>query len=323
MNQPTIPDQPRNEQQRAATEDVLLRLAELKARNERRMRTILAETTRTRIITPDAVNAYAALHLTTDDGRPIVAAPHHRLWLQFLCDERVKRLLIIAPPESAKTTWVISAYLGTYIGVWPERSVIIGSVSGEIAAKRSQALRLAVESPAWRKSFPGVDRADGMVWQMAEWSLAHHGEPHPGRLHPTVSAYGTGGSVTGARADLVVADDLLDFDNSRTAHQRFLVEQWLHTSLLSRRKSRTGRAVVIGTAWTHNDLYAHLREEGRWIVIHTPLLSETRDVYAYVTYPDDWEHEKLGEPIGAVSGGLQRFTDLSDLVSEEEETAPA
>lgn len=251
-------------------------------------------------LTPEIVAAYAALHLTTDDGVPIAPAAHHWLWLRLLCDERIKKLLIIAPPESAKTTWAVSAYIGCYIGFHPERSVIIGSTSGPVAEKRSLSLRAMVESSNWQATFGDVlpvRAAKGLKWDTAEWSVAPKGRPHAGRLHPTVAAYGTGGSVIGSRADIVLADDLLDFDNSRTSYQRGLVESWFHNSLLSRRKSQVGRVVVIGTSWHHEDLYSKARREGGWVVCHTPLLSDSPDVYATLTYPDDWQHEHLGEPI--------------------------
>lgn len=251
-------------------------------------------------LTPEAVKAFAFLHLTRDDGRALLAAPHHALWLNLMCDERIKRLLLIAPPESAKTTWAINAFAGAYIGFHPERSVIIGSTSGKVAISRSLAIRTTVESPGWLETFPqAIPVRDGSLkWEKDNWSLAPNGIPHPGRLHPSVSAYGTGGSVIGSRADLVIADDLLDFDNTRTAYQREVVTTWFHNSLLSRRKSRTGRVIVIGTAWHHADLHSNLRKEGKWVVCHVPLLSEGEGVYATLTYPDSWKFERLGEPIG-------------------------
>ena len=288
-----------------ATLDQLYALqAEEVARREATLRKRVQDACRRQVLTPQGVMAYAGLHLTTDDGMPIVAAPHHRLWLRFLCDERVKKLLIIAPPESAKTTWVISAFVGLYIGMWPERSVIIGSTSGPIAEKRAMSLRATVTSVPWAETFPHIKQAAGLVWRTNEWSLAPEGVPHPGRLHPTVAAYGTGGAVIGSRADLVLGDDLLDFENSRTSNGRNWVEQWMHRSLLSRRKSRTGRAVVVGTSWHHDDLYMHLKKDGGWIVIHTPLLapeSDGGDFYANITYPESWIYERLGEPVGDAS----------------------
>lgn len=255
-------------------------------------------------LTPEVIAAYAALHLTKDDGSPILPAAHHWLWLRLLCDERIKKLLIIAPPESAKTTWAIGAYIGAYIGFWPERSVIIGSTSGPVAEKRSLMLRAMIDQAAWQQTFPEVkpvSAAQGLKWDPAEWSIAPGGTPRAGRLHPTIAAYGTGGSVIGSRADLVVADDLLDYDNSRTAYQRTLVETWLHNSLLSRRKSGIGRAVMIGTAWHHEDIYSKARREGGWVVCHIPLLSDGREVFARLSYPDDWPYERLGEAAGGAN----------------------
>lgn len=245
--------------------------------------------------------AYAELLLRDDAGRPITPAAHHALWLRLLCDERIKRLLIIAPPESAKTTWLISAFAGCYVGLWPERNIIIGSVSDEVAEKRALSLRAMVESPAWQAAFPGilpVKASVGLKWTTAEWSVAPAGQPRPGRIHPTVFAVGRGGSVIGSRSDLLIGDDLLDFDSTRTQHQRSQGEQWIHNSFLSRVKARVGRAMIIGNAWHADDYYAKARRQGGWVVCHMSLLGDGPDVYATLTYPDNWTHEVLGEPIG-------------------------
>lgn len=262
------------------------------------MRRLIQSCASRQAITPECVYAYAALHLTTDSGIPIAPAAHHVLWVKLLCDPAITKLLLIAPPESAKTTWVISAFVGCYIGIWPERSVIIGSTSGPVAEKRSLSLRVSVESRAWQATFPRVSRAIGLPWKTNEWSLARDGMPHAGRLHPTVGAYGTGGSVVGSRADLVIADDLLDYANTGTQFQRQFVERWFHSVLLSRRKSQTGKVVVVGTAYHHDDLYEHLKADGSWVVCHIPLLSDTPEVYATVSYPDDYTGQRLGESIG-------------------------
>jgi hypothetical protein len=250
------------------------------------------------LVTPEVVAAFAMLHMQTDDGLPIVPADHHWLWLRLICDMDIKRLLIIATPESAKTTWMM-AYMACMIGFHPEWPGIIAAVSGPVAEKRSLALRLLVESAEFRETFPTVLPAVGMTWRTDEWSVAENGEPHAGRLHPTVSAYGTGGSVTGSRARWLIADDILDNDNTRTQHQRMLVDDWLHKSLLSRLMAQTGRAVVISNAWHHDDPVARLRRNEGWVTCHTPLLTAGTEVVAHLSYPDDF----AGRPIGmAVSG---------------------
>lgn len=251
------------------------------------------------------VKAYAELHLQDDWGGAIRPAAHHDLWLELLCDWSIPRLLIIAPPEAAKTTWVLSAYAGCRIGMYPEQSVIIGSAAGDIAEKRSISLRTMVQSQAWQETFPEVkpvQHSRAMKWSPMEWSLAPNGVPTLGRLHHTVSSYGPGGSVIGSRANEVIGDDILSFENSRTAHQREVIENFAHTSLYSRIKSGIGRIILIGTTWHPDDLYAKARRMGTWVVCHVPLLNEPGDdgFYARLEYPDGHTGRRLGEPVSTL-----------------------
>jgi hypothetical protein len=238
---------------------------------------------------PDVVFAYAALLLTDDDGLPITPQPHHKLWMKLACDDRIERLLMIGPPESAKTTWMVSAYLGCRIGFYPEQSVIIGSVSDDTAEKRSLSLRTMVENETWQSVFPNVLKDKFLKWEQKEWSIADAGESKAGRIHPTVRAYGTGSSITGSRADLLLGDDLLDFDNSRTKHGRDLVDEWFHNSFLSRKKAGVGRVIIIGTSWNADDTYARIRKNPiGWTICHVPLMAIDEDgFYARVTRGDN------------------------------------
>lgn len=238
----------------------------------------------------------AFLTMTDEEGLPLVPAPHHWLWLHLLCEERIHKLLIIAPPESAKTTWLL-AYLATSIGFSPEWPRILAAASGPVAEQRSVALRTLIESTEYLEIFPNVKPAAGMAWEKKNWSVAPSGRPRPGRIHPTVAAYGTGGSITGSRAREAIGDDILDFDNTRTAYQRDLVSEWLHNSFFSRLISRRGRVIVIGTSWHHDDAYSRLRQGGGWVVCHTPLLHEGPTVRATITYPPHHLGAFLGVPV--------------------------
>ena len=249
-------------------------------------------------VTPEVVAAFAALHMSTGDGEPITPAAHHWLWLRLMCDPAINRLLIVGTPESAKTTWVL-AFCAAHIGFYPERSVIIAAVSGSVAEKRSLALRNIIESAAFAQTFPDVRPAAGMPWTGVEWSVAKDGKPHAGRLHPTVAAYGTGGSIGGSRAYLLIADDILDDDNTRTQHQRGVVDTWFHKMLLSRLVARDGRAIVINNAYHHADTVAQLRQSEAWVTCHTPLLTEGTEVIAHLSYPDDYQGVPIGRPSGA------------------------
>lgn len=239
---------------------------------------------------------FAYLTMTTDSGRPITPAPHHWLWLRLWCTPEIKRLLIVAPPESAKTTW-LAAYIGTQIAFWPERPRIYGGSASAVATRRTLALRSLVESDHFLEAFPEVKKARGMAYEAHQWSVAPDGYPHPGRIHPTLSAYGTDGPVTGSRAAEAVGDDILDEKNTRTAYMREHVHNWLHSSFLSRVIARTGRALIIGTSWHHDDPYERMKKDGSWVVCHIPMLAESDEVYATISYPPEYDGPKLGERV--------------------------
>lgn len=247
--------------------------------------------------------------ITDDNGRPIQPAAHHWLWLHLMCNEDIKKLLIIAPPESAKTTWLL-AYLGTHVAFYPEWPRIMAAVTGSVAEKRAQSLRVLVSSAEFQTTFPDIKRAVGMKWTQAEWSVApHNGLPRPGRVHPSFFGVGVQGDVVGSRARLAVGDDILNHENTRTAHQREIVHEWFHREFLSRRMSRVGRSIVIGTAWHHDDTYSKMRNGGDWVICHVPLLSEGSSVVANVWYPEGYEGERLGTAVG--EAGLDINGDFS------------
>lgn len=230
-------------------------------------------------MTPEGVYAYANLLLTDDNKRNLVPAIHHKLWIEYAIDENVKRLLIIAPPGTAKTTWLVSAFLGYYLGIFPDRHTIIGSVDDATAEKRSLSLRSMVESEKWRAVFPGIEPDHNRKWEQKEWSIG----TRAGDLHPTMRSYGTGASITGSRAELLLGDDLLDYNNTRTPGMREVVRNWFDNSFLSR-LTPDGRAIIIGTSWNAADIYADLRKLLSWTIIHMPLLSEAEDGYcAFIT----------------------------------------
>lgn len=247
-------------------------------------------------VTPRTVALFGWLFMTTDEGQPLRPAAHHWIWLRLLCDQSIKRLLIVAPPESAKTTW-LAAYIGTQIAFWPERPRIYGAASNVVAARRTLAIRTMIERPEFREVFPEITRAHGMAYETHQWSVAPGGEPHPGRIHPTLSSYGTDGPVTGARAREAIGDDILDERNTRTAYMRDHVHKWLHSSFLSRLVARTGRALVVGTSWHHNDPYERMKADGSWVVCHMPSLADGDQFMATLTWPDGYAGTMLGTPV--------------------------
>lgn len=73
----------------------------------------------------------------------------------------------------------------------------------------------------------------------------------------TVSCVGVGGPVVSRHYDLIVADDLIDEENSRTEGQRAKVREWFYRSFLPTLEPH-GRIFVLGTRYHFEDLYGQL-----------------------------------------------------------------
>lgn len=70
---------------------------------------------------------------------------------------------------------------------------------------------------------------------------------------PSVSTTGTGGAVLSKRADIVILDDLLNPENTRTPEAREKVRFWVNNVLRPVLEPKTSRQVVIGTVWYRGD----------------------------------------------------------------------
>lgn len=261
-----------------------------------RLRAELRATKVAGVVTPESVAKFAYLHMTDEAERPLVPAVHHWLWLNLLCDQDIRNLLIIAPPESAKTTWLL-AWMATNIAVLPEYPMILASASGATAVTRSESLRTLMQSTAVLETFPELSPVDGMSYRAESWGIADHGIARAGRIHPTLRAAGVTGPINGGRARFIIGDDILDAENTLTAMKRGKVYDWLHSTFLSRRMSRIGRAILIGTAWKPDDAYSRIKQAGGWVVCHTPLLADGDEMSATITYPTGYNGQMLGRPL--------------------------
>ena len=74
---------------------------------------------------------------------------------------------------------------------------------------------------------------------------------------PTVITVGLFGSLLGARADLIIADDIVDQVNSQTQDQREKVKRWFYDTVLPC-LTPNGRVLYLGNTWMPDDLIADL-----------------------------------------------------------------
>jgi len=195
-------------------------------------------------------------------------APHHRYIIEKL--ERVargelKRLLIAAPPGSAKSTFVSVLFPAWFLCQHPTAQVICASHTVELAERFSRRTRnlIAEHAAALGLALDGDSQAAG------RWSLRSGG---------SLFAVGAGGAVVGHRADLVLIDDpLRGREQAFSESERSKLFEWFSADILPR--CRPGAAIcLVSTRWHLDDLFGRLEAEGGWEVISLPAVAEEDDV---------------------------------------------
>lgn len=92
---------------------------------------------------------------------------------------------------------------------------------------------------------------------------------------PTFEAVGVGGAITGGHFDLIICDDILDDENTKTPERCESIITWFFGTILQLREPHT-KIIVVGTLKTLLDnLYAQLQDNPMWnVTVRSALLSE-------------------------------------------------
>lgn len=182
--------------------------------------------------------------------RGLVPARHHQALIAQL--ERVergecKRLMITAPPGSAKSTYTSRLYSSWYLGRHPSDVMIGSSHTAELAEHWGRQVRNIVGSADFRDIF-GIGVA-GDSSAAGRWATEREGEYY---------AAGVGGAIAGRRADLALIDDpVKSREDADSATKRERLWQWYVNDLWPRLKPNAA-VILILTRWHEDDLAGRL-----------------------------------------------------------------
>jgi predicted phage terminase large subunit-like protein len=194
-------------------------------------------------------------------------ALHHVLIireLQALADGgagAADRLMILAPPGSAKSTYVSRLYPTWFLARHPGAQIIGASHTAGLAEENSgHVQRLILDYPEMLGYGLATDAKD-------KWQTSTRGE---------YRAFGVGGGVRGFRADLALIDDpIRTYAEADSETLRESTWSWFTVDLLSR-WTPSMRIVMIATPMHEDDLMGRLLrvQPERWKVVRLPALSE-------------------------------------------------
>jgi hypothetical protein len=132
-----------------------------------------------------------------------------------------------------------------------------------MARKFLSAIKTRMSHPSWIKlqmAFGpnGGYKADSPTWS-ADMIYLGAGRDS-GEKDPTVQALGFGSQIYGARADLIILDDVVMNSN---AHEWEKQIEWLQKEVITR-LGRHGKLLIVGTRVAPIDLYKQIRDGSNW-----------------------------------------------------------
>lgn len=191
---------------------------------------------------------------------------------------------VMAHPESGKTQQLVVGRTLHELGNDPtERHVFLNN--GQDGSKKSLgAVKKYIErSEELRAVFPKL--RPGNLWR--EDAIVVEGAGLS--KDPSVYCLGFHGNITGARIDRAKVDDMLDFENTRTASSRADAISWFKRTFLTRLTNRASLAFLTN-AWHEEDL-AHTLEDEGWFTLRYPVLN----AQGQSTWPSRWPLHRIEE----------------------------
>jgi hypothetical protein len=200
-----------------------------------------------------------------------------------------KRVLINVPPEHAKSTTITTNYVLYNIVTNPNARVIIVSKTQGMARKFLGAIKTRLSHPAYIKLQTAFGPNGGYKADATQWSadMIYLGTGRDsGEKDPTVQALGFGSQIYGARADLIILDDVVMNSN---AHEWEKQIEWLQKEVITR-LGRHGKLLIVGTRVAPIDLYKMIRDPGQWSGGKTPFTyCAMPAVLEFDEKPENWK----------------------------------
>lgn len=183
-----------------------------------------------------------------DDRRKLTADAHQRVLFDFVMHHQ--RCVLRLPPSFSKT-FTMASLMMWLLGRNPTARGAIVSSTLESAKKPLGMVRDYIERPTefpeLRLVFPKLTKSSNPhdPWTQSRIVV----ERPPGIRDPSFVALGVGGALLGSRLSMIVVDDVLDEENTRTVDSRKIVNRWFHTTVLSRLDVQVSKIVVCNTPW--------------------------------------------------------------------------
>jgi hypothetical protein len=241
------------------------------------------------------VNTFVELCARNDqeDGSPpFVQQWFHREWQEKWSNEPI---VVIHGATGFGKTEQILFHLLWRMGRKPGIRILLLGKQQENARRLLRKIRRQIEAnPMVRAVFPEL--VPGLPWTDDRLRLAGAGID---TTTDTVETYGLDSSPLGTRADIVLADDVVDFENSLTEYQRKKLISFLDQSIRTRMTTH-GQFFMLANAWHEDDAaFDYSKRAGVWYKAY-PAANDSGELLWPAFRPQAWlDKQRASTPLAS------------------------
>ena len=178
---------------------------------------------------------------------------------------KTKRLIILVPPRSLKSTIVSIAWPAFVLGHFPSMQFICASYTQDLANKLSNDTRSIMASNWYREIFP-----DANISPFKDTQEVFETTRHGGRRATSI-----GGAMTGFGGDIILIDDPQKPTEMAHESSRHRARDWLFNTAMSRFNShKDGILVIIMQRLHEDDLVGNIENNPDFTILKIPARAE-------------------------------------------------
>jgi len=209
-------------------------------------------------------NMFVESIMRDEKGERIIQGDIHRKWFAHVQDCRKRGIYagLLCPWGHGKSVNMAIAYPAWRLAQNQDLRIKIISASDEIARDRVSVIKSFIdnEESDYHRLFPHVQADPNRSWTGSKIYLKRKGSSPD----PSIEAISILSSRMGARADLIVFDDVVDLQNAiQKPIMRDKIKDAFRSGWLSRIEPG-GEVVYIGTVWHEDDLSMDLLSNERF-----------------------------------------------------------
>jgi predicted phage terminase large subunit-like protein len=218
-------------------------------------------------------------------SEPLEVQWFHEEWAEALNTEN--RVIIVAPRNHGKTTMLI-AYIVWRLGREPNLRVKIVCEDDRTAIKRLGMIKDTITgNERVKEVFPQLKPKEGGKWSETMITV----EREIIDPEPSLEAKGVSSGVTGARVDLLIADDIVGRRNALTQPaERVKVKSAWNDDYINLCDPNDTQIIYICTLWHRDDLSHELIKSGAYKLLFYAIEDDFGSIW-----PDRWSEAALRE----------------------------